>query len=117
MKSFIAVVPIVDGKLELWKEVSKEMSSNPKMRAQLKQATASRVRGWAAKNPCGDGMVAVVLHEGADLDIEKFMSVVMAPTDDAELNALAARREEVHGPMSPDAPPPLGEPVFDISID
>lgn len=115
MKSFVVLAPILDGKVDVWKANADANHGNEKVKAIMRDAGATRVRGWSAKTPDGKD-VAIVLHEGPDLSPETFMAKVFG-SNDPDVQAMMKKNEEVHGPMDPSAPPPLGALAFDFKAD
>lgn len=114
MKEFVVFVPVLAGKIGAWKSLSTEMIKSDGLKDIMRKGGATRVRAWAFETPSGS--FGVVHHEGPSLDPEKFMAA-MFNTDDPIMRAALAKTEEIHGPMRPDQPPPIGQPVFDFSLD
>lgn len=115
MRSFVVVVPILDGKLPMWRDHTQRLDKKGRKAFvdALKKAGATRVRGWAIKTP--GGTQGIIHHEGPRLDPQKFMEKMFAGKDEFA-QRMIKMAQEVHGPMNPDQPPPIAEEIFDISV-
>jgi hypothetical protein len=102
----LVVMPIVDGKLEAWKEWAAELQG-PR-RADFEDLNRrhrlTRHDAWLAETPAGP--IVVVLHEGPGAD--SFVQDILASDHEVD-NWFAGKVMELHG-VDPNQPlPPMPE--------
>ena len=106
MKSMLAVMPVLPGKMDAWKQAINGFSDAPEFKSLAEGAGVSRVRFWTIKTPDG-GDLAIVLHEGDSP--ENWLDTVMG--DQTEVGEkFRAMAVDVHG-FTPEAAENAPSPV------